>query len=297
MVSTSVTSTHTLQDVAYGDGVFAFVGHAPINGNVVIYTSSTGLSWTNYSSGSGLDSWKDFRCIYHTGEHFVASGFASRACYSLDFAQTWETDQTGDRYTMAAFASGGGIVYTVGINEDDGDADIDLVSTDGKSWTVINPGLLANRNDITFFKNTFISVGDAGSIRQSAVIAPNTNYADFTSTYFPGGGNDALPTSNPDGDWANNLFEFALGGDPTALNSAPARPILSFDSSGNPVFEVSRITKHSDVAYSVWWSTDLSSWTRNGLTVVTDNATLLKVVADEHDVSEGKGFFKLQIDQ
>ncbi len=299
-VTTTVTSTHTLQDVAYGGGKFVFVGHATTptyNGNVAVYSSTDGLSWTNYSSGSGLDSWKDYRSIYYNGKHFVASGFYSRVCYSLNLGQTWQTNQTGDTHNMEAYASGAGLVYAVGVNLDASDADVDLVSTDGKTWTVINPGVLSDRNGLTFFKNTFISVGVGGTIRQSNVITPLLTYADFAETHFPGGGNNALPSANPDGDRADNLTEFALGSNPTLSSSAPSPAVFSINISGIPVFEVPRASRRGDVAYSVWWSTNLNSWTRSGLTTEIDSDILLKVVADGQDLSGGKGFFRLRIDQ
>jgi hypothetical protein len=298
-VNIGVAASDVLQDVAYGDGVFTLVGHSTTpsyNGNTEIWTSSNGLAWTDRSSGFSMDSWRDFREIHHTGDLFVASGFYGRASYSTNAGQNWQTNQTGNSYSMEAFASGAGLVYAVGINEDAGDADVDLVSMDGQNWTVINPGALDNRNGLGFFANTFISVGQNGTIRQSGAISPTSTYSDFATLHFPGGGPNALPASNPDGDWANNRIEYALGTNPNNASSVPVSPVFSINGSGDPVLDVTRISRVSGAAYSVWWSTNLVNWTRQGLTTTTDNNTLLKVVGDGVDTSGGRGFLRLRID-
>jgi hypothetical protein len=63
------------------------------------------------------------------------------------------------------------------------------------------------------------------------------------------------------------------------------------------VIVIDRTTRRDDVAYSVWWSVDLTNWTRQGLTIETDSNTTLKVVADGQDLSGGKGFLILQLQQ
>jgi len=297
-IAPGVNSSHVLQDVAYGEGYFVFVGHATTpsyNGDVAIWRSSDGLTWSNLSAGSGLDNWMDYRTIHHTGDHFVANGFYSKVCYSLNQAQSWQTNQVGDIHSIEAFASGAGLTYAVGINFSNADAD--LVSADGMSWTPINPGDLSDRNGLAFFNNTFISVGDGGSIRQSAAVSASDTYASFAETYFPGGGVNALPSANPDGDWADNLTEYALDGNPTLPGSAPPKPVFSLNGSGIPTIDISRSSRRGDVAYSVWWSTNLSTWTRSGLTTETDNSTLLKVKADGQNLSGGRGFLRLDLDQ
>jgi hypothetical protein len=304
-VNIGIGSTTVLKDIAYGEGYFVLVGHkyeddAPeptYNGDVEVWRSTDGLNWLDVSSGTGLDTWKDLRVIAHSGSHFVASGFYSRAMYSTDQGQTWSSNQSGDIHQVEGFAQGGGLHYAVGINKDDGDADIDLISTDGLSWTPFDPGALDDRNDITFFNNTFITVGENGTIRQSDAFTTSIGYDSFASTHFPGGGADAAATSNPDFDWANNLIEYALGGIPNAGNSSPTKPMLSFDESDYAVFEISRDSKQQDVAYSVWWSTDLAEWTQADLTVETDSATSLKVRSNKTFSDQDKAFFKLQLSQ
>lgn len=303
-VAAGIPSTQGMRGAAYGENTYVLVGHPNENtGSETVWTSPDGLTWTERTSGTGLTNtfneifYEDLSVVHHTGELFLASGSYARARYSTDQGQTWLSNQTGDRYQLAGFATGAGLHYAVGINRDSADADIDLVSSDGLNWNSMNPGSLADRNGVGFFANTFISVGDAGSIRQSGVVSGSSTFSDFADTHFPGGGNDALADSNPDGDWASNLIEYALGGIPDSASSSPGFPVFSLDGSDDPVLEISRDQRRSDVAYSVWWSTNLIDWTRQGLTIETDNDTTLRVVADGVDTSNGRGFLQLRVDQ
>lgn len=298
-VASGIPSTHGLRGAAHGDGTFVVVGHPNYQtGNEVVWTSGDGISWTDRTSGSGLpNAWEDLNNVHYTGSLFVAGGSYARARYSTDQGQNWLSNQTGDRHQISGFATGTGLTYGVGINRDDSDADIDIISTDGQNWIVVNPGSLTNRNGIASFDDTFITVGNNGTIRQSDQLSGNDSYSKFATTHFPGGGNDALPASNPDADWADNLTEYALGGIPVSGSSFPPVPVFSFNGSNNPVLEVSRLERRSDVAYSVWWSTDLQNWTRQGLTIETDNDTTLRVIGDGVDTSGGRGFLRLHLDR
>jgi len=299
-VNTDITATHVLQDVAYGSGSFVLVGHSTdpsFNGDVEVRSSTDGLTWTDYSADTGLASWKDFREIEFVGGAFYASGFYGRARRSTDAGQSWSTTQSGDEHQLEGFASIEGIHYSVGRNKDNADADIDLVSNDGINWTIVNPGAIEDRHELTAFNGTFISVGDAGSIRQSDTVTGSVGYDTYSTIYFPGGGNDAAEGSNPDFDWASNLIEYALGGIPNLNSDVPTQPILYFDASDYAVFEITRDEKQQDVAYSVWWSQDLITWTQAGLVVIEDTDTSLKVRTDQTFGSQDKAFFKLQIDR
>ena len=155
----------------------------------------------------------------------------------------------------------------------------------------------SDRNELVAHNSTFISVGDGGSIRQSGTIKASVGYDSFAATYFPGGGSDAEDNSNPDFDWASNLIEYALGGYPDANSDAPDQPIMYFDSSDYAVFEITREQIQQDVAYSVWWSQNLTTWTQAGLVVVEDTATTLKVRTEQTFDQQEKAFFRLQVDR
>lgn len=299
-VSTNILSTHVLRDIAYGGGNFVLIGHASTpsyNGDVEVRSSSDGLIWSNNSNNTGLDSWQDFREIEYYGGAFHAGGFYGRARHSTDGGQNWSTTQGGDRYQLEGFAETNSVYYSVGQNRDNSASDVDLVSRNGITWTEILPGALPNRRELIANKGTFISVGDGGSIRQSGTIKASVGYDSFAATYFPGGGSDAEDDSNPDSDWASNLIEYALGGYPDANADAPNQPIMYFDSSDYAVFEITREQIQQDVAYSVWWSQNLTTWTQAGLVVVEDTATALKVRTEQTFDQQEKAFFRLQVDR
>lgn len=298
IINASVPSTKTLTDVAYGDGNFIAVGRNNFStSGLEVRRSTDGISWSDISSGTGLDSWKDLRSIEYTGTQFVASGYYARVLYSTDQGTTWNVDSSTDRYEIDDFATGAGITYAVGTNDDNGGADVDLSSANAINWSESSPGSLNNRYGITFFNNTFITVGASGSIRQSGSVVAGTDFDSFTTTYFPGGGVDAEATANSDNDWADNFTEYALGGDPTDGSSTPSMPAFSIDVSGFPVFEVTRAAKQTDVAYSIWWSTNLTDWTQAGLTLEVDDETTLRVRGTNTTTAEEKAFFRLLLSQ
>jgi hypothetical protein len=286
--------------VAYGDGHFVFVGHATtpsFNGDVEVRNSTDGLTWADHSANTSLASWQDFREIEFVDGAFHASGFYGRARRSTNAGQNWSTTQIGDSYQIEGFAGIDGTLYAVGQNKNNADADIDLVSNDGINWTTTDPGAIEDRHELIAFNGTFISVGDAGSIRQSGTMAGSVGYDSYTATYFSGGGNDALEDSNPDFDWANNLIEYALGGIPDSNSDVPDQPVMYFDAADYAVFEITRDQKQQDVAYSVWWSPDLTTWTQAGLVVIEDTDTSLKVRTDQTFDQQNKAFFRLQLDR
>lgn len=297
-IANGFANTDQLENIAFGDGYFVIVGREiGTNGGVKVGSSQDGSSWQEHSGNTGLDSWKDFRDLKYLNGAFHASGFGAGARRSIDNGQNWSTTHSNDWYELEGFAYTNGIYCAVGLDNSNSDADIDLVSNDGINWTVVDPGAVSDRNELIAFNDTFISVGDAGSIRQSGTISSSGDFDTFTTTYFPGGGNDAEADSNPDADWASNLIEYALGGHPDANADAPDQPTMSFDASDRAVFEIIRDAKQQDVAYSVWWSQDLSTWTQAGLELVEDTPTSLKVRTEQSFDQQDKAFFRLQVNQ
>jgi hypothetical protein len=302
IVDPGVPATQRIKDIAYGDGSFVLVGHnysdsldPAYNGNVVIKRSSDGLAWSDASSATGLDSWKDLRRIHYTGSEFLASGFYARVLQSNDAGQTWNSPLNGDNYELEAFSTGNGIDYGIGINYSNSEAYVDLMTTDGSTWTELTPSTAEQRNGITYFNNTFITVGDNGTIQQTDSLPEATDFSAYISSYYTGTDSDG--TANPDGDWANNLIEYALGSEPNNSGSTPGAPSFSINETNHLVFELSRAQRRADIAYSVWWSTDLIDWTQTGLIIEIDTDSTLKVRSSDTADAQQKAFFKLQLTQ
>lgn len=213
------------------------------------------------------------------------SGFYAMPRYSNDQGLTWSTNQIGNRLQLSAFQEGNGVVYAVGrdrddIVDDEEGADIDLISVDdGLNWTTMDPGSLDDRNGLIFFANTFISVGDSGTIRQSGAILPPDSFTNWIADYHSGG--DAAIDANPDGDWASNFIEYALGTNPDSLASSPTKPAGMLDGSGHLHVDVSRAQIRDDIQYIVEWADSLAGpWNTTALTVLENSETMLRVRTD-----------------
>ena len=271
---TLITSgtTSTLNSVAYGGGRFVTVGYASAgSGTPIVLTSPDGITWTNTTSGSGLDTWQDLRYISWANDRFIASGWYSKLRQSTDLGDNFLTSRTSTENTPG-LAYGNGVWFAAGVDKYNSDADTDLVSTDGSNWSVLTTPALDNRSAAIFFKNTFITAGDNHSIRQSATITPSAiGYYNWREIYFPN--HDALsnPEKDSDADGINNLLEYSLGNSPisTTGSNGPASLPQAVIVSSDPLLN-DRISLQinfpdpapSDVSYVVEASSNLTeAWT------------------------------------
>jgi hypothetical protein len=106
-----------------------------------------------------------------------------------------------------------------------------------------------------------------------AATTPSTPYEDWTGLFLLTG-TSADPTADPDGDTRNNLYEYALGGDPTNAADTGHAPVLATASGGGSNWVEYVYAKRNDAAargldYHLELTGDLSSpaWTNNGYTV------------------------------
>jgi hypothetical protein len=184
-VSTGITTR--LINISYGNSQFIAVGNF-YTGSVVIATSPNGLTWTNQTSNSGAASSTGYGSIEYLNDKFVGAGVNSKLGYLENSNGTIFETSRSDQEATPALIFGNGVYFAAGINQSDyvgdgsglnGYRDIDLVSTDGKSWTVSPSSTsVPNRNSGVFFNNTFITVGDDGSIRQSGIVTTSSTDSD-----------------------------------------------------------------------------------------------------------------------
>lgn len=209
------TAGINLGSVSYGDGTFVTVGYKTGTGGPVVKTSPDGLTWTDYSNGAGTGSYRDLRSIAWCGDRFLASGYYGKLRYSSDQGRSFVTTREQTEQTPA-LAYGNGVWFAAGEDLSSGSASVDLISLDGKNWSKLSNPVVEKRNAAIFFKNTFITVGDNHSIRQSESVASiKTGYLLWREKVFPGLDSTSYLGGDPDGDGVSNFMEYALGRSPT----------------------------------------------------------------------------------
>jgi len=308
--------TSTLEGAARNSSQFVITGHASGgSGTPKVWTSSDGLSWVDASAGAGVASWQDMRRIAWLNDRFVSSGWYSKLRVSTDNGSTFTTTRSDSEW-CSGLAYGSGVYFTAGINQDSADADIDLLSLNGTDWFSYTAPTTDDRNAAVFFNNTFITVGDAGSIWQSATLTGASGFAAWQSSNYPSGGIPALADRDPDGDGLNNFAEYALG-------LAPGTPNGSM---GRAVQQTGRTWLHldlpqpalADVRYIIQGNTSLSggtwseiarktgagawSWTAGGTTQITTGAASggkvpTEVGVPDSQTSQPRYFMRVVIEQ
>jgi hypothetical protein len=212
-VTVAALSASTLGGVAFGNSTFVLTGYATAgSGTPRVFTSTDRTSWMDVTAGAGLDSWQDLRKTAWLNDRFVSSGWYSKLRTSTTSGTTFTTSRS-DREQTPALAFGDGIYFAGGINFDASSADIDLLSLDGTTWTRSTAPTTNDRYGAVFFKHTIITVGEGGSIWQSADLTPSisvTNqpptFAGYSATTPPGTplviprATLVSATTDPDGD-------------------------------------------------------------------------------------------------
>ena len=374
-VDIGLVDDDTLGGIAYGNGVFVVGGRNNGAGQeLLLFRTNDGTNWEDLKDNSDLMPWWGLDAVDFYNGFFVGSGFFSRTAFSENGGLSWQSLEQGNTNQVESFAFGGGVYYALGKDLDNGSALINLVSSNGKIWRLVQSGAQSG-NDVHYFNNSFIIVGDGGKILQSGLVqasaeilaAPQIEPAsqDFTGSVsvtmstnsegaeirytlddseptasstlydsaiaisntttvkakvFKGDldpsmtsiatytkllsgfdswiagfnvGDDTDASDNPDGDWAKNLLEWAVGSLPNSSDSATVAPVLSFDGSGKAVFTISRFSKSSDVTLTVEKSTDLKTWELLETTATIDSDTQLVLISNS-TVSEYPCFLRIK---
>lgn len=258
-----------------------------------VLTSSNGNTWTNTTTGSGLFSAAYLDQVDQLNNLVLASGWYGNIRYSTDHGSSF-TSKVSSNWGMTGFAYGNGVYFASGVNFAD-NSDINALSLNGQSWSPLATANQDDRNGAVFFNNTFITVGENGSIWQSdAFTAPVQGYAAWVAAQFPGSPPLSGADDDYDGDGVPNLGEYATGTDPKdPLDHANLAGTISGDHFTITVPKAPGVT---DVTPLVEYSTTLQSWSTIGTTVMENSATQL-VVKISATVSGGvppKGFLRVR---
>ncbi len=265
-------TTHWLEGVAYLTPHHYVVGYSVgaglANGDTVVLRSTDGLAWTNLGGNVTIDSWRDYRTLANLNGNLVASGFNAGLHVSRDAAANW-TSVAPVTVEAQGLAYGNGVYLAAGGGSS---GPMDLYASEvsmRKPWSTVAPGTVPTRQAATFFKNTFITVGNDGSIRQSAVISAPQGFP-YWQAAMQASAPQALsgPHEDADGDGFTNLVEYAAGTNALLPTQAPA--LVSTTQGGSSELSLNFAQKPADVMVVGETSEDLVQWLPTGYTVVTD---------------------------
>jgi hypothetical protein len=279
----SAGTSNRLASVTYLAPYFHTVGHATspsYNGSTTSFRSTDGITWTNLSSAVTIEPWRDFRSIANLNGSLLTSGWYGGLNRSTDAATSWTALQP--ELDLPGFAYGNGVYLAVGLRNVSGSfADRDLLATGatvGQSWTETDPGSLPDREAAVFFNNTFLTVGAAGAIRQTAAFTAPTGFSNWAATAFPAGTSSALQaaTADADNDGFPNLVEYAAGTSPSSPNQRPS--VQAVRSGANLILEFNTPTpRPADLIVEAQTTTNGSTWGNTGFTVLTNTSTSYRV--------------------
>jgi hypothetical protein len=208
-------------------------------------------------SGSGSDNiwtWGDNSTLakrWGTNRIDNAINVVSFPRYAYDYTglQTnMETDAGSDEAAAALYDSGSGI----------------FVENNG-NWTLAGLATLVSTNGSSTFStsgdfNYFVRIEDYASAIEAAI--PDTETYSGWKTDHSLYGADADNTADTDNDGANQLQEFAFGGDPWSNESDILPTSTTVEDSGSTYLEITytRPTFSNGLTYTVKTTTDLTSW-------------------------------------
>ncbi len=168
--------------LAWDQGNFLLTGLSAttFRGEPVFFASPDGLTWTDLSPRLPFGSAYHFSSLAVVNDAVLATGDYTPLHVTRDGGQSWHVPAQNTENYVPALAHGAGRWLAAGTYFDytggSGTRTIDLWSMDGERWIpeVLPVGTsLPVRHAAVFFKGTFITVGDAGSIRQTnSLVAP-----------------------------------------------------------------------------------------------------------------------------
>lgn len=163
-----------VRDIAWGPPGFVMnaVAYGAATTNKIL-VSPNGIHWTDRTSGAGLEeSWRHLPMVFWMNDRFVASGPFSGIRASTNNGASFAVGRSRALLDIQATAFGNGVYFAAGWDRDRESASVDVFSLNGTDWYSFDSGTTNARLGATFFRGTFITVGDNGEIRQSGLLPP-----------------------------------------------------------------------------------------------------------------------------
>ncbi len=152
-------------------------------------------------------------------------------------------------------------------------------------------------NTVTVSGGGESNTGNDSSSDQTAIIAltptQSWRYQYFGTTANAG---NAADSANPAGDGIPNLTKYALGLNPLTAAASPIAESITSD--GHLELSAPKNPNATDITYAVQVTGDLSdasSWSSDGVTIVTNSSTLLQAYDGAATTAAGRRFIRLQI--
>lgn len=126
-------------------------------------------------------------------------------------------------------------------------------------------------------------------------VSPSSSFASWVATYPSLTGPESLPNADPDVDGFANLFEHALGTNPTLATS---RPTLTLSVEGGRLRMVVPRQAWPRLRYEVKASSDLAEWTSIWTSTGSANVSGSVEVEDTHSLpANGRRFLRLEVSE
>lgn len=271
----------SLAALAYGGGRFMAVG------GTSIYTSPDGLTWTDRSTASLLESWHSFDALIYADGAFHAGGWYSGIHRSTDGGVTWTKSAILDNYSydIDSIAAGPGVLVASATRRTSPTVPALLVSADGLRWkesTQQNLGV-ASRS-LSYAAGVFaVSYGSDGQRSRTASLISG-NQAPTAAISGPTDGNARTAyaffaaATDADGDPLTLLWDF---GDGSVLSEGPTA-VHAYAAGGSYTVTLTAIDQRGGVTTATRAFTaaePLATWTQ-----LTSGTT-----AQLNDIASGGG--------
>ena len=163
--SQGLVATQSLNGITFGNGLFVAVGDGKSSESIIL-TSTNGVAWNRASSGTS----KNLRGVAYGNGMFVVVGNDGTILHSLD-GKDWVADvfpclRSPENLRGVTYANGNFVAV--------GNLGTLLTSADGAIWTCRKSGTTNNLHSVAYGHGTLVAVGNSATIVQSQSFSPGS---------------------------------------------------------------------------------------------------------------------------